>query len=95
MTSNFIPNVNVNVWANIYRENRERTWGMTARQGIMNAGTDVQNYNKYQYSGYLPGVKFDQGDSNSCERLDWGRLVDTVFMEEIGKMAEAFRNDKM
>ena len=82
MASNIM--CNPNIWGNIYKENREKSQVITARPRA-----DFQNYSEYDYGKvHLSVVKFDHGNSTGCGRLDWGHLVDTVFMEEIRKMAE-------
>ena len=82
MSSNF----GTNVWGNTYRLNKEKSLKKMECQPLPAFNTFLN------LNGSQPTLEAGSTSSfNSLDkRLDWGNLVDSVLMEEIGKMAERY-----
>ena len=85
-------NPGTNVWGKIYRENREKS--LAARKSAREDFNPTINLEETQ-THFSASLKQTKPVSSCCDpekRLDWSNLVDSVLKEEIGKMAEEFKN---
>ena len=74
-----------NVWGYTYRQNKENSARKQSQP--LPAFHTFQNKTTFE-----TGNKKTRG-SLGDERMDWGSLVENVFREEIGKMAERYQRD--
>ena len=94
-------NVGTNVWGNTYRLNKEKSSRKLECQPLpafntfkTKSSSETQS-NIFNLSGTQPSLQAGSTSSfNSMDkRVDWGNIVDNVFREEIGKMAERYKKE--
>ena len=79
------PKFPTNVWGHIYRQNKEKS----SRKQEWQQYQSLPAFNTFQNKTEQKKTWGALGD----RRMDWDSLVDTVFREEIGKLAERFQRE--
>ena len=78
-----------NVWGYTYRHNKE----ISARKQEWHQHQTLPAFHTLQNkTNFETGNKKTRG-SLGDRRMDWGTLIDNVFKEEIGKMAERYQRE--
>ena len=73
-------------------------WGYTYRQNKENSARKLESQPLPAFHTFQNKTTFETGNKKTRgslgdKRMDWGSLVENVFREEIGKMAERYQRD--